>query len=169
MGRNKSLTAFGGAVFTGYDSGFIAAVIRGNNCCQQIRQRPIKTLDARLVEDIIPRPGASSGIHAGLAVSSYRAYLCWGLRYAFSGTGFTDYLLQQAPGYDVVVPRRASTWSLCMRSHPRGCPPELLRSTLKQGKHKTISFLSQGEGGATWVLKNRRTLTTIAWSDFSQY
>ncbi|NLW07601.1 MAG: NTP transferase domain-containing protein [Clostridia bacterium] len=138
MGRNKALLPLGEqsllATIAALLRPLFAEIIVVSNTPEAYQD-----LDARLVEDIIPGRGPLSGIHAGLAASSYWHNFVVACDMPFLEQDLIDYLLQQAPGYDVVVPRRGEYLEPLHAVYSRGCLP-VIEEHLKQGKHKTIAF-----------------------------
>ncbi|GAW92030.1 molybdenum cofactor guanylyltransferase [Calderihabitans maritimus] len=63
-------------------------------------------LGVRVITDLIPGLGPLSGIHAGLTASSYEYSFVTACDMPFIDHRLAAYLVQEAPGYDVVVPQK---------------------------------------------------------------
>lgn len=98
-----------------------------------------RDLKARLVPDVIPGRGPLSGFHAGLLASTYRYNFIVACDMPFLQPSFIMYLLEQAPGYDVVVPRRGEYLQPLHAVYSRHCL-KAIEDCLIEGKYKAFAF-----------------------------
>jgi len=96
-------------------------------------------LNVRLARDIIPDRGPLSGIHAGLTASPYRYNFVVPCDTPFLDPDLISHFFWQAPGYDVVVPRRGEYLQPLHAVYSRDCLAAI-ESCFRQGKYKTVAF-----------------------------
>ncbi|MBC7325880.1 MAG: molybdenum cofactor guanylyltransferase [Moorella sp. (in: Bacteria)] len=99
-------------------------------------------LKAHLVPDVIPGLGPLSGFHAGLLASPYRYNFVVACDMPFLEPGFIKYLLEQAPGYDVVVPRRGEYLQPLHAVYSRDCL-KAIEDCLAGGNYQAFAFYPQ--------------------------
>ncbi|KYH31243.1 molybdenum cofactor guanylyltransferase [Neomoorella mulderi] len=98
-----------------------------------------RDLKARLVPDVIPGRGPLSGFHAGLLASPYWHNFIVACDMPFLAPDFIKYLLEQAPGYDVVVPRRGEYLQPLHAVYSRGCL-RAIEDCLAGGNYQAFAF-----------------------------
>ena len=69
--------------------------------------RRFRHLDARVVEDLVPNAHALGGLYTGLRTASYGRCFASGCDTPFLNPQLIRFLLGQAEGYDLVIPRTA--------------------------------------------------------------
>ncbi len=98
-----------------------------------------RDLEVHLVTDVIPGRGPLSGIHAGLLASPHWYNFIVACDMPFLATGFINYLLGQAPGYDAVVPRRGKYLQPLHAVYSQGCLAAI-EACLQRQEYQAFAF-----------------------------
>ncbi len=96
-------------------------------------------LGVRVVTDIIPGFGPLSGIHAGLTASSHKYSFVTACDLPFINHRLSAYLVDEAGGYDVVVPRKRGFLEPLHAVYSKACI-EPIKKCLDKGICKIIAF-----------------------------
>jgi len=96
-------------------------------------------LGFKVVADIIKGGGPLSGIHAALHHMSYQRCLVAACDMPFINAAMAQYLVKQAEGYDVAVPRHGVHLQPLFAVYDRDCLPAVERS-LTALKYKITDF-----------------------------
>jgi molybdopterin-guanine dinucleotide biosynthesis protein A len=99
-------------------------------------------MGVRVVTDIIPQRGPLSGIHAGLVASNYKYNFVCACDMPFVDAVLIEHLLEQAKGYDVVVPRMGEDLQPLHAVYARTCTRTIEKS-LRAERRKLTSFYDQ--------------------------
>ena len=97
---------------------------------------------ARPVQDIYPGCGALSGIHAGLKAASSEHSLVVACDMPFLNRDLLRYMIGQAEGHDVVIPRIQTLTEPLHAVYSQNCV-EPIEELLAQGGGRIISFFPQ--------------------------
>ncbi|MHB9093204.1 MAG: molybdenum cofactor guanylyltransferase [Eubacteriales bacterium] len=96
-------------------------------------------LGLKTVPDIYPGRGPLGGIHAGLRASSYDVNFVVACDMPFINTRLAAYMVDAAPGYDIVVPRLGDYYQPLFAVYTKNCLPAIERQ-LNQGRNKITTF-----------------------------
>ncbi len=138
MGTNKALLPLGpesmlATIVTALQPLFPEIIVVTNTpACY--RQLPV-----RLVADVIPGRGPLSGFHAGLLASPCRYNFIVACDMPFLAPDFISYLMEQAPGYDAVVPRRGEYRQPLHAVYSRRCL-KAIETCLLEGSYQAFAF-----------------------------
>jgi len=94
---------------------------------------------ARLVADVHPGCGPLGGIHAGLAVASNFHSLVVACDMPFLNVGLLRYLMEMAPGHDVVIPRLGDKLEPLHALYSKNCLGPI-EGLIERGDFKIIHF-----------------------------
>lgn len=96
-------------------------------------------LPARIVPDVRPGEGSLMGLYSGLRVVRSSRALCVACDMPFLSLPLLRYMLLQAPGYDVIIPRIGHYLEPLHAIYSQAClnPMERL---LEQGRRQIIAF-----------------------------
>jgi molybdopterin-guanine dinucleotide biosynthesis protein A len=83
-----------------------------------------------VVADLYPGIGTLGGLHAGLSAIHADYALVVGCDMPFLSAGLLGYMIAQAPGHDVVMPRVGKYYEPLHALYARHCAPALERSIL---------------------------------------
>ncbi|MBE3581881.1 MAG: molybdenum cofactor guanylyltransferase [Thermoanaerobacteraceae bacterium] len=138
MGTNKALLSVGretmlGTIVSVLKSLFPETLVVTNE------PELYRDLGVKLVGDIFPGMGPLGGIHAGLVVSSFWHNFVVACDMPFLEPGLIAYMLEQAEGYDVVVPRLGGYLQPLHAVYSKGCLPAI-EDCLRKGVTKIIAF-----------------------------
>ncbi|TDA70402.1 MAG: molybdenum cofactor guanylyltransferase [Clostridia bacterium] len=98
--------------------------------------------EVEFTADLFPGYGPLAGIHAGLLKSRYLYNLVVACDMPFTDPRLAAYLLEQARGYDVAVPRIGGLLEPLFAVYSRNCLGPVQRS-LEAGKRRTFDLYSQ--------------------------
>jgi molybdopterin-guanine dinucleotide biosynthesis protein A len=96
-------------------------------------------LPARVVSDIIPNGGPLSGIHAGLASMRHEGALVLACDLPFVSERLLRYMMEVAPGYDVVVPRLCGEYEPLHALYSVSCK-EPIEALLADGPQRIVNL-----------------------------
>ncbi|ABZ84559.1 molybdopterin-guanine dinucleotide biosynthesis protein a [Heliomicrobium modesticaldum Ice1] len=141
MGRNKAFAVVNGKVVIAQIieklKTVTAEIIVVTNCPDDYRH-----LGVRLTGDIIPDQGPLSGIHAGLIASNYRNNIVVACDMPFVEAPLARALLEEAPGYDVVVPQWRGHLQPLFAVYTKTCI-DPIEACLRGNIRKIVSFYPQ--------------------------
>jgi molybdopterin-guanine dinucleotide biosynthesis protein A len=103
--------------------------------------KPYVHLGLPAVADIFAGVGTLGGLHAGLSAIHTEFGLVVGCDMPFLNADLLDYMISQAPGYDVVMPRVGKYYEPLHALYARRCVPALERSILA-GQRRIRAALS---------------------------
>jgi len=138
MGRDKALLTLGGEPL-------IARLVRRFSAW--FRQVVVVTntpeayafLDVPMVGDRIPGLGPLAGLEAGLRASRYEhAFFC-AVDMPFVSEALVRFMVESAPGYDIVVPAPGGEFEPMHAVYGRGCVPSIARN-LEERRLRLISI-----------------------------
>ncbi|OTA42085.1 MAG: hypothetical protein A6D92_01675 [Symbiobacterium thermophilum] len=138
MGRNKALLALDGKPLIQRQVERLSA---------WFRQVVIVTntpgeyafLGVPMVSDRVPGLGPLAGVEAGLQASRYEhAFFC-AVDMPFINEALVRFMVQAAPGYDIVVPAPGGEYEPMHAVYGRGCLPSIARN-LEAGRLRLISI-----------------------------
>ena len=128
MGRNKVTVTIGG-------KSLLEKVIERLACFKSeiivvtAKERtlpvPIGYPRLKVVSDVYPGKGSLGGIYSGLVASATFHNLVVACDMPFLNLQFLKYLLDEAEGYDVVVPRYDGTFEPLHAVYSKGCLPHM--------------------------------------------
>jgi len=98
--------------------------------------------DARVVQDIYPARGPLGGIYTGLLHSEDVYNLVVGCDMPFLNADFINYLIDEAPGHDIVVPRIEWKTEPLHALYSRSCLPAI-ESLLQDGQLQIIKLFDR--------------------------
>ena len=136
LGRDKTLEVIGNSnllqrvvsQLSSFNSSIIVVVAKGKSLPQFSRDSRF-----RIVTDIYPGKGALGGIHAGLAASDKFYNLVVACDMPFLNQALLKYMVQLAPGFDLVVPRVGELVEPLHAVYAKGCQAPIER-LLEQGE-----------------------------------
>lgn len=141
LGRSKPLQIIGGRsliqwvidVLAIFSTEIIIATAQGEAipCSSPVT---VKT-----VGDIYPGKGPLGGIHSGLVASSSSRAIVVGCDTPFLSVGLLQYMIQTAPGLDIVVPRIKDEVEPLCAVYSKGCVAPI-EELLKQDELKIIEL-----------------------------
>jgi molybdenum cofactor guanylyltransferase len=122
MGANKALLEFGGEPLIGrvarqFTTWFEQVVVVTNTPDQYT------FLNLPMTSDRIPGLGPLGGLEAGLTASRFEHAFFAACDMPFLNEGLIRYLVAQAPGYDIVVPRIGDEYEPMHAIYARSCLP----------------------------------------------
>jgi molybdopterin-guanine dinucleotide biosynthesis protein A len=91
---------------------------------------PLAYLGLPVVADVYPGVGTLGGLHAGLSAIHTEYGLVVGCDMPFLNAGLLRFMISQARGYDVVMPRVAEYYEPLHALYARRCAPTVERSIL---------------------------------------
>jgi molybdopterin-guanine dinucleotide biosynthesis protein A len=138
LGRDKASEIIGDSnllqrvvsQLSSFNSDIIAVIARGKSP-PQLNGGP----RFRIATDIYPGKGALGGLHAGLDASNSRYNLVVACDMPFLNQALLRYMVQVAPGFDLVVPRVGSWVEPLHAVYSKGCQAPIER-LLNQGEIK---------------------------------
>lgn len=124
MGANKALLEFGGEPLIGrvarqFSSWFEQVVVVTNTPDQYT------FLNLPMTGDRIPGLGPLGGLEAGLTASRFEHAFFAACDMPFLNEGLIQYLVEQAPGFDIVVPRIDDEYEPMHAIYSRSCLPTI--------------------------------------------
>lgn len=127
MGRNKALLTLGGEpliqrLARRFSAWFPQVVIVTNS------PEEYAFLGVPMVSDRVPGLGPLAGLEAGLRASRYQyAFFC-AVDMPFINEALVRFMVQSAPGYDIVVPVVGGEYEPMHAVYGRGCLPSISRN-----------------------------------------
>jgi len=94
---------------------------------------------AKIVSDLIINHGALGGLYTGLFFASNPNSFCVACDMPFLKESMVRYLIQQANGYDVIVPRTEDGLQPLHAIYSKNCL-ESIKNIIGMGKYKIIDF-----------------------------
>jgi molybdopterin-guanine dinucleotide biosynthesis protein A len=146
LGQNKALVRIAGRslvervidVLRPLVSDIVLVAPRG---CGASGAEPFAHLDLPVVADVYPGVGALGGLHAGLCAIDTEYGLVVGCDMPFLNDDLLRYMISQACGYDVVMPRIGQYHEPLHALYARRCAPAMERSILA-GRHRILHVLA---------------------------
>jgi molybdopterin-guanine dinucleotide biosynthesis protein A len=89
------------------------------------RREAFPHLEAKVYPDHIPGLGALGGLYTGLRLSSFPYAFCVACDMPFLKSSLIDYLVDQAGGFDAVVPRTADGFQPLHAVYSKACVPAI--------------------------------------------
>jgi len=99
-------------------------------------------LPARLVSDVYPGTGALGGLYSGLRAACHDYTLAVACDMPFLNTQLLRYLIYQAPGYDIVIPRPGNYLEPLHALYHRHCLGPMER-VLQAGGLRIVDFFPE--------------------------
>lgn len=96
-------------------------------------------LGLRVIADLIKGGGPLSGIHAALHGASYQQCLVAACDMPFVSAGLARFMVRQADGYDVAVPRHGIYLQPLFAVYSKSCIPAIQKS-LRASRYKIVDF-----------------------------
>lgn len=96
-------------------------------------------LPVRIVPDVVPGAGSLMGLYSGLRVVRSKRAVCVACDMPFLSLSLLRYMLGQAPGYDVVVPRIGHFLEPLHAIYGQACL-EPMEGLLNEGRRQIIAF-----------------------------
>jgi len=136
MGANKALLEFGGEPLIGrvaqqFTTWFEQVVVVTNT------PDPYTFLNLPMTSDRIPGLGPLGGLEAGLTASRFEHAFFAACDMPFLNEGLIRYLVTQAPGYDIVVPRIGDEYEPMHAIYARSCLP-VITANLNERRLKLL-------------------------------
>ncbi len=100
------------------------------------------SLGLRVREDIRPNCGCLGGIYTGLVIAETEYSLVLACDTPLIRSDFLNFLVAQAEGWDVVIPKTASGYEPLCAVYSRTCLKPIQRQ-LEEGRLKVTDFLEQ--------------------------
>ncbi len=120
MGRDKAMLSVDGQPLVQHVVGVLREVVDEVLLVGTGAER-YGWLDARIVDDLIPGAGPLGGIHTALSSASRSRCLVVACDMPFLNLGLLRYMLQEAVGWDVVVPRSRGRLEPLHSAYARSC------------------------------------------------
>lgn len=138
LGQDKALLDFGGQPLVQYVSARLSPLSEDQVIV--LRHGQVLEMDgARLVTDVLPQAGVLAGITAGLQTARYDWSLVVACDMPFLNLDLLRYMMDQRPGYDVVVPRLEVGLEPLHALYHKRCLPALWQA-LERNERRLISF-----------------------------
>jgi molybdopterin-guanine dinucleotide biosynthesis protein A len=141
MGQDKPFLEIGGIpiiqrIYDCFEKFFHEIIIVTN------RKEAYSFLKAKIVSDLIEDRGALGGLYTGLFHSSHPYSFCVASDMPFLRESLIQYLIEQANGHDVIVPRTSDGLQPLHAIYSKNCLPQI-RKMIDKGKFKIIDFYGQ--------------------------
>lgn len=139
MGRNKALLQWQGRPLVAKVADVLSdlteeIVVVSNEA------EPYRFLNVPIVPDVQPGYGPLMGLYSGLRVARGELAVAVAVDMPFLSAPLLSYLLAQAPGYDVVIPRAQNRLHpLCAVYRRSTCLPAI-EQAIAHGRRRIISF-----------------------------
>lgn len=138
MGRDKAFIEINGIpiiqrIYDIFERCFNEIIIVAN------QKEPYAGFKAKIVNDLIPDLGALGGLYTGLFYSSNPYSFCVACDMPFLNKSMIRYLIEQADGYDAVVPRTEDGLQPLHAIYGKSCLKPI-KELIVMGKYKIIDF-----------------------------
>jgi molybdopterin-guanine dinucleotide biosynthesis protein A len=138
MGRDKAFIKINGIpiiqrIYTIFEKCFDEIIIVTN------QKESYKGFKAKIVNDLVAAHGALGGLYTGLFFSSKPYSFCVACDMPFLNESIIRYLIEQADGYDAIVPRTEDGLQPLHAVYSKSCLKPI-KELLDNGKYKIIDF-----------------------------
>ncbi len=139
LGRDKALLEFGGQTLLARSVETLAPLCREVIVVTNSPQAHAHPA-ARLVGDLLPGMGSLGGIYSGLVAAGTHYSLVVGCDMPFLNPAVISYLASQAPGFDVIMPRRDQLLEPLHSIYSKPCLP-FIKDLLDRRHLRIYDFL----------------------------
>ena len=140
LGQNKALVSVAGCSLIEWVVDVLRPLVSDLLLVTQAAE-PLVTLDLPTVTDVYPGVGTLGGLHAGLDAMRTEYGLVVGCDMPLLNADLLCYMMSQASGYDVVMPRIGKYHEPLHALYSKRCVPNIERSILA-GRRRILYALS---------------------------